>query len=847
MATRSLGQLTLDLVARIGGFEQPLDRAQRSSKKSMQAIQKDGKAAAAGLAKVTAAAAAAAAGLYVYTKAGMDTIDAQAKLARRLDSTIGEMRGLELAAADAGIEQGKLVSAIESYNKRLGDTVNGTGEAQKAYEKLGIEASELAQMPLSDQLALVAERISQLDTAAKRSSIADRLMSGGRGMVNLFQAGGDAIRDAVGEVENLGLAISETDASTIEEANDSIARLGLVAESAQAAVAVALTPALNDMADGLYAVAKEFKAGEYDEQVELLTTMGTVASGAAGAYVTYRSAVAAATVAQWAFNAAASANPYVALVTVLGAAAGALYTYREELGLVEDQVGDARDEIDLLTGSVEDLTAAQLENKKVPLVASLVQTQIEAAKTKAELDKVSKTIEQSGQLDEFGGARPVATSEDMAQGRQLTDDLEEQQAVIKATESELSDLDKMISEFGSSSGGGGGGGGASDAQDAIKKELAALEQQVATLDMTSEEQKLYELATKGATEAQLAQAQSALELVAAHEKQEAAAKDYRSLVESLRTDEEQLNQQMLERLDTLDAVKLSTREYQEMAGRVAGAAFEDAPDYGGLDASVGGAFGELAKIDDAQEELEEWYDTQLEMLDNYRSERADLTEQWDEQERQLKQEHEDRLADIEKARQVAQFETASKLFGDMADLTKAFAGEQSATYKAMFAAEKAYSLASTLVQSYDAIAKAWNSAPFPANIPAVATTTVETGALQAAVQAVSLSGQAHDGIDAVPEDGTWNLKKGERVTTAETSQKLDRTLDQVASNTGDAPSGGMQAGAATIEQHFHVTGDMNRQQRAMLEQAAKSGAQQGYQMVLSDFKSRGPIRKTAGV
>lgn len=847
MATRSLGQLTLDLVARIGGFEQPLDRAQRSSKKSMQAIQKDGKAAAAGLAKVTAAAAAAAAGLYVYTKAGMDTIDAQAKLARRLDSTIGEMRGLELAAADAGIEQGKLVSAIESYNKRLGDTVNGTGEAQKAYEKLGIEASELAQMPLSDQLALVAERISQLDTAAKRSSIADRLMSGGRGMVNLFQAGGDAIRDAVGEVENLGLAISETDASTIEEANDSIARLGLVAESAQAAVAVALTPALNDMADGLYAVAKEFKAGEYDEQVELLTTMGTVASGAAGAYVTYRSAVAAATVAQWAFQKAARANALGALISLVGAAVGTLYTYREELGLVEDKVGDVREEIDLLTGSVEDLTAAQLENKKVPLVAQMVEAQAEAQRLQAEIDKIAD----KARLESirFQGRPGAATAqlEGLNGDDGLSAQLEEQQAVIQATEAELSDLDKMIAEFGSSSSGGGGGGGASDAQDAIKKELAALEQQVATLDMTSEEQKLYELATKGATDAQLAQAQSALELVAAHEKQEEAVKDYRSLVESLRTDEEQLNQQMLERLDTLDAVKLSTEEYQEMAGRVAGAAFEDAPDYGGLDASVGGAFGELAKIDDAQEELEEWYDTQLEMLDNYRSERADLTEQWDEQERQLKEEHEDRLADIEKARQVAQFETASKLFGDMADLTKAFAGEQSATYKAMFAAEKAYSLASTLVQSYDAIAKAWNSAPFPANIPAVATTTVETGALQAAVQAVSLSGQAHDGIDAVPEDGTWNLKKGERVTTAETSQKLDRTLDQVASNTGDAPSGGMQAGAATIEQHFHLTGGMNRQQRAMLEQAAKSGAQQGYQMVLSDFKSRGPIRKTAGV
>ncbi|WP_321833221.1 phage tail tape measure protein [Pseudomonas kulmbachensis] len=44
----------------------------------------------------------------------------------------------------------------------------------------------------------------------------------------------------------------------------------------------------------------------------------------------------------------------------------------------------------------------------------------------------------------------------------------------------------------------------------------------------------------------------------------------------------------------------------------------------------------------------------------------------------------------------------------------------------------------------------------------------------------SVAGMAHDGIDAVPETGTWLLQKGERVTTAQTSAKLDRTLEQVA-------------------------------------------------------------------
>ena len=54
----------------------------------------------------------------------------------------------------------------------------------------------------------------------------------------------------------------------------------------------------------------------------------------------------------------------------------------------------------------------------------------------------------------------------------------------------------------------------------------------------------------------------------------------------------------------------------------------------------------------------------------------------------------------------------------------------------------------------------------------------------------SVAGMAHDGIDAVPETGTWLLQKGERVTTAQTSAKLDRTLEQVAQG-GEAGGKGL--------------------------------------------------------
>lgn len=68
----------------------------------------------------------------------------------------------------------------------------------------------------------------------------------------------------------------------------------------------------------------------------------------------------------------------------------------------------------------------------------------------------------------------------------------------------------------------------------------------------------------------------------------------------------------------------------------------------------------------------------------------------------------------------------------------------------------------------------------PAAAPAAAlAAAAATAPLVAGVASAALSGMAHDGIDSVPETGTWLLQKGERVTTAETSAKLDRTLDQM--------------------------------------------------------------------
>lgn len=334
-------------------------------------------------------------------------------------------------------------------------------------------------------------------------------------------------------------------------------------------------------------------------------------------------------------------------------------------------------------------------------------------------------------------------------------------------------------------------------QQAVASLISSMQLEAATVGMTANEQKLYRLQLDGATASQLAQAKAAIETVESFKQQQKAQEDYRKLVQDLRTDEERLLDTTKERLAVLDAMQgLSDEERNRVASRIVSDSFSAPPSFGGADAVVAGPQGELDKIDKAEEELEKWYQSQLDLLNANREAKAELTAQWDEQELKLKQEHEEALAAIERSRQQVTLSANEQFFGNLSGLAKSFFGEQSGLYKAAFVAEKSYAIAKTLLNAPKTASDAYAAmAGIPVigpalGIAAAAAAVTAQLAQVAAVKNVNLSGMAHDGIDAVPETGTWLLQKGERVTTAETSAKLDKTLDDVRSNQsgGGAPT-----------------------------------------------------------
>jgi lambda family phage tail tape measure protein len=188
-------------------------------------------------------------------------------------------------------------------------------------------------------------------------------------------------------------------------------------------------------------------------------------------------------------------------------------------------------------------------------------------------------------------------------------------------------------------------------------------------------------------------------------------------------------------------------------------------------------------------------------------------------------------------------ETIIKTLSDMAAQWLVYQAVQLLVGKSTQASAAASLLANAQASSLQAqIAAYASTAAIPIVGPALAPAAMATAAavtapLVAAVGTSALAGMAHDGIDSVPETGTWLLQKGERVVTSQTSAKLDETLDRV---NQQSTSGANFSPVINM----NVNGDPSDTQIAMMKQATTEGAKLGYQQAASDLASgKGSISK----
>ncbi|HGK8969053.1 TPA: phage tail tape measure protein [Pseudomonas aeruginosa] len=745
MASRSLGTLTLDLIAKVGGFVAGMDAAERRSAKWRAQVEKDMKAAGKtiGIA-LGAGATAAATALVLVVNKQRDLIDQQAKAAQMLDTTYTSLANLGRAGELGGVGMEKIEAASRQLNLNIGRAIGGTKAQAEAFERLGLSAQDVYELPLDQRIATINQALRDNVQASERASVAADIY-GAKNAKAIQQLDPGTIAEAARQVELFGLNLSDVDAAKVEMANDALSTFGLLGDGIAKQLTVELAPILKAVGDLFLESAEEAGGLGNVVQDSVQTAVNALAFLADAADGVKRVFELAADAIITGFSKASSivANNAASILNVVSYLPGVDYS---------DTVSSLRQFATEANGVAREAMANIDQTLSRPLAGQAFK-QFYADAQKAAEDSAQATIDAREEVKKTGDA--------------FVEESSKSQKAIKQT------------------------------VDAIDSQIRALQLQAEMVGMSTREQTLFKLALDGATQSQLDQAEAALNAVDAFDKVKKQQEDYKSLVADLRTEEEQLTDQMRERLAVLDAMQgLSDEERNRVASRIVSDSFSAPPSFGGADAVVAGPQGELDKIDKAEEELEKWYQTQLDLLNASREAKAELTAQWDEQELKLKQEHEDALAAIERSRQQVTMSANEQFFGNLSGLARTFFGEQSGLYKAAFVAEKSYAIAKTLLNAPKTASDAYSAmAGIPVigpalGIAAAAAAVTAQLAQVAAVKNVNLSGMAHDGIDAVPETGTWLLQKGERVTTAETSAKLDRTLDDVRANqsSGGAPT-----------------------------------------------------------
>ena len=93
------------------------------------------------VAAAAAVAAATAAGVAMI-RSGLQTVDAQAKLAASLDTTVASIQVLERAGEMAGVSMGQVEQAAMQLTRRLSQAAAGTGPAVDALTRLRLSAAD---------------------------------------------------------------------------------------------------------------------------------------------------------------------------------------------------------------------------------------------------------------------------------------------------------------------------------------------------------------------------------------------------------------------------------------------------------------------------------------------------------------------------------------------------------------------------------------------------------------------------------------------------------------------------------------------------------------------------------
>ncbi|MGW8240964.1 phage tail tape measure protein, partial [Klebsiella pneumoniae] len=773
MAGKSLGTLTIDLIAKVGGFVQGMDKAERSSQKWRDQVKKDAKEVSSSIIAVGAAAATAAvgigaAGLAIVKNTAQQVTEAD-RWAKSLKMSTQDLLSWQYAAEQAGLTGDNIADIFKDINDKVGDAVlNKSGEAAQALDTLGLSAEKLSQQSPDKQLLAISSALQKIPSQAGKTNILESLGNDLSKMLPLFDNNNEKLKQFIQLSKDFGIAPPQEDIDNLVKVNQFFQDIETSARGLKMEIASGLaTVDLSPLQDGLDDIRDVFTdpailQGLSDlvgEAISLAGVVGRIAGGL-GAIATYtRSRIGA---VSGNYNAADESD---------------IAQRIEFLNKRGDQSKEQKDELEFLSKRLQFLRA------------------IKSSMTPEEVERGAKGL--SSLLSDMG-LSPTDNNYKLGKGESNQKITQKSNPTDNAFKSRLLDLQKQAALI----------------ETTGKKTAEVTELEKVNFDITSGN-------LKALSEAQKEQLRY-------------AAKIIDSKKEELRLNQE--NAKLAEFVSGLDRQnKIIRQGYDnDLAGRSLGLKdrsrmrelnnIQQDFEYKQADLLKQYQSGDITKslYESETDALKSALEERLQIQENYYHESDGLRNDWESGISSALSDFADSSSDY--YQQAADAMTSilgsatdsisehlydvisgtesmgEAIKGIFSDLGKSvikalvdmaaqwivYQGVQMLVNKSAQASAIPSMIANAQATALQAQLAAFAStAAIPIVGPGLAPAAMAAAAaitepMVAAISAASLSGMAHDGIDAVPETGTWLLQKGERVTTAATSAKLDATLDRVA-------------------------------------------------------------------
>lgn len=233
----SLGRLTIDMVANIGGFERDMGKADRVTRQTMRKISRDLNRAERDAEKATRTirnlglqvAAISAVGLGLVAREFRNIAqqaDRLDKTSRVVAMTAESLQELRFAAEQAaGVTGQTLDMAMQRFARRVGEAANGAGELLPIVKELGIELRN-ADGSIKSQTQLLgefADAIANTSSEQEQLRIAFKLFdSEGARLVSLLRQGSDGIEEFREQFRATGATISSEVVADLVRFNDEL-------------------------------------------------------------------------------------------------------------------------------------------------------------------------------------------------------------------------------------------------------------------------------------------------------------------------------------------------------------------------------------------------------------------------------------------------------------------------------------------------------------------------------------------------------------------------------------------------------------------------------------------------